>query len=138
MRIVLAHRAGASGWRVGVAFRLRLACLSKVQRSMTESGSFVRVLKASELPPGGKKPVEVEGKSILVCNTNDKLFAVSNICSHADEKLECGRMGKNWIACPVHGARFELTTGRAMNPPATKPIATYEVRVVDDWIEVRV
>jgi nitrite reductase/ring-hydroxylating ferredoxin subunit len=25
-----------------------------------------------------------------------------------------------------------------MNPPAKEPIATYEVRVVDDWIEVAV
>jgi 3-phenylpropionate/trans-cinnamate dioxygenase ferredoxin subunit len=38
----------------------------------------------------------------------------------------------------VHGARFDLATGRAMNPPAKEPIATYEVRAVDDWIEVAV
>jgi 3-phenylpropionate/trans-cinnamate dioxygenase ferredoxin subunit len=100
------------------------------------SNSFVRVLQAAELPPGSKKAVEVAGKWILLCNTNDRLFAVSNICSHAEEKLDCGRMGRTWIACPLHGARFELATGRAMNPPATKPIATYEVRVVEEWIEV--
>ena len=100
------------------------------------SETFARVLKASEVPPGTKKAVEVGGKSILVCNTNDRLFAVSNVCTHADEKLECGRMAKNWIACPVHGARFELTTGRVMNPPATRPLPTFRVRVVDDWIEV--
>ena len=100
--------------------------------------SFVRVLKGAELPPGTRKAVDVAGKAVLLCNTNDRLFAVSNICSHAQEKLECGRMGRTWIACPLHGARFDLATGRAMNPPATKPIATYEVRVVEDWIEVSV
>lgn len=47
-------------------------------------------------------------------------------------------MSRGWIACPVHGARFELASGRAMNPPATKPIATYELRVVDGWIEILV
>jgi len=41
-----------------------------------------------------------------------------------------------WIACPVHGARFDLETGRAMNPPAKAPIKVYEVRVVDDRIEI--
>jgi nitrite reductase/ring-hydroxylating ferredoxin subunit len=35
----------------------------------------------------------------------------------------------------VHGARFDLATGAAMNPPATSPIATYPVRVVDGWVE---
>jgi 3-phenylpropionate/trans-cinnamate dioxygenase ferredoxin subunit len=102
------------------------------------SSSFVRVLQTADLPDGTKKAIEVNGKAVLLCNTNNRLFAISNICSHAEEKLECGRMSRSWIACPVHGARFELATGRAMNPPATKPIATYEVRVVEDWIEVLV
>jgi 3-phenylpropionate/trans-cinnamate dioxygenase ferredoxin subunit len=92
----------------------------------------------SDVPDGEKKPVELGGKKILVCHAGGKFFAISNICSHDNEKLECGRMSKSWIACPVHGARFELATGRAMNPPAKLPIATYEVRVVDDWIEVAV
>jgi 3-phenylpropionate/trans-cinnamate dioxygenase ferredoxin subunit len=100
--------------------------------------TFARVLKVSDLPAGTKKAVDVADKSVLVCHSNERLFAVSNICSHANEKLECGRMSRAWIACPVHGARFDLATGRAMNPPAKLPIATYEVRVVEDWIEVRV
>jgi len=100
--------------------------------------SFVRVLQASDVPAGTKKVVEVGGEPVLICNSADKWYAISNICSHAEEKLECGRMSKSWIACPVHGARFELATGRAMNPPAVRPIATYEIRIVDGWVEVRV
>jgi 3-phenylpropionate/trans-cinnamate dioxygenase ferredoxin component len=96
------------------------------------------VLQVSEVPAGTKKALEVAGKSVLFCHSNDKIFAVSNICSHANEKLECGRMSRGWIACPVHGARFDLSNGRAINPPAKLPIATYEVRVLDEWIEVRI
>jgi 3-phenylpropionate/trans-cinnamate dioxygenase ferredoxin subunit len=102
------------------------------------SSSFTRALPAADVPSGTKKAVDIGGKSILFCNANDKLFAVSNICSHADEKLESGRLFRSWVSCPLHGARFELATGKAMNLPATQPIATYEVRVVDDWIEVLV
>jgi 3-phenylpropionate/trans-cinnamate dioxygenase ferredoxin subunit len=106
---------------------------------MVESAlTFTRALNVSDVPPGTKKPVEIAGKSILICNSNDRLYAVSNICSHAQEKLECGRMSRGWIACPVHGARFDLATGRAMNPPAKKPIPVFELRVVEDWIEVQV
>ncbi|TAL00010.1 MAG: non-heme iron oxygenase ferredoxin subunit [Rhodospirillaceae bacterium] len=101
-------------------------------------GTYTRVLQTSEVPVGTKKAVDVGGKAILICNSENKLHAVSNICSHANETLECGRMGRTWIACPTHGARFELATGRAMNPPAVRPIKTYPVRVVDDWIEVEV
>lgn len=99
---------------------------------------FTRVFPVSELPTGQKKVVELGGKQILVCHATPGFFAVSNICSHANETLECGRMSRGWIACPIHGARFDLASGKAMNPPATEPIATYEVRVVDDWIEVLV
>jgi 3-phenylpropionate/trans-cinnamate dioxygenase ferredoxin subunit len=105
---------------------------------VTQESSFSRVLKVSDVPPGTKKAIEVEGKSILICHTNDRLYAVSNICSHAQEQLECGRMSKGWIGCPAHGARFDLATGRAMNPPAKKPIAIFQLRVVEDWIEVLV
>jgi len=108
------------------------------QRQATVEKTFSRAANVSEVPPGTKKAVEIAGLSILLCHANDRLFAVSNICSHANEKLECGRVSRGWISCPAHGARFELATGRAMNPPAVKPIATYEVRVVDDWIEVAI
>lgn len=102
------------------------------------SATFTRALAASDVPHGDKKPVVLEGKSILICNWNDRLFAISNICSHAQEKLECGRMANGWISCPVHGARFDLASGKAKNPPAKRPIATFAVRVVDGWIEVAV
>lgn len=98
--------------------------------------SFTRICKLDELPTGAKRVEELSGKQVLVCNSNGNVYAVSNICSHADEKLDCGRMSNGWIACPIHGARFDLATGKAKNPPAKEPIATYEVRIVDDWIEV--
>lgn len=97
---------------------------------------FARVLKLSELPPGAKKAVDVGGLRVLLCNAAGRLHAISNVCSHAEKPLERGKIGNGWIGCPAHGGRFELATGRAINLPAVKPIAVYEVRVVEDWIEV--
>ena len=102
------------------------------------SDAFSRALPASEVPHGAKRVIEIEGKSVLVCNWNGRLYAVSNVCSHAHEMLEPGRLGNGWISCPIHGARFDLATGAAKNPPATKPIAVFEARLVEDWIEVKV
>lgn len=100
------------------------------------SGQFIRAVAEGDLPPGAKHVLEAAGKQILLCNSEGTIHAVSNICSHADERLDCGLMRKGWIACPVHGARFDLATGKAKNPPAKRPIAVYKVRVVDGWIEV--
>ena len=103
-----------------------------------QGGTFVRAAKLEEVPAGSVRAVEIEGQSILLCHTKERLFAVINECSHAAEKLECGRMRAGWIACPIHGARFDLATGNPMNPPATRPIQTFPTRIVDDWIEVAV
>lgn len=104
---------------------------------MTEK-TFHPAATIDEVPPGAKKLVTIAGTEILVCNTKDKLFAVRNLCSHANEALDCGRMKAGWISCPVHGARFSLETGQPMNPPATLPIETFEVRVTGDTIEVAI
>ena len=104
---------------------------------MTEK-SFVAAAKLDEVPAGAKKLVEVNGASVLLCHTRDRIFAVRNLCSHAYEALADGRMKNGWIACPVHGARFDLETGAAMNPPAVMPIDVFEVRIDGDTIEVAV
>ena len=100
--------------------------------------TFVAGPKLDEVPPGTKKLVTLNGIEVLLCNSKDKLFAVRNLCSHAYEKLDCGRMKNGWISCPVHGARFDLETGGAMNPPATMPIDTYKVRIDGNIIEVAI
>lgn len=100
--------------------------------------TFIAAAKLDEVPPGTKKLVEVNGTEVVLCNTKDRIFAVRNLCSHAYEKLDCGRMKNGWISCPVHGARFDLETGEAMNPPAVMKIDTFAVRVVGDTIEVAV
>ena len=99
---------------------------------------FVAAAKVEEVPAGAKKLVEVQGNEIVLCNSRDTIYAIRNQCSHAYEKLDCGRMKNGWIACPVHGARFDLETGQPMNPPATMAIDTFAVRVVGDTIEVEV
>jgi 3-phenylpropionate/trans-cinnamate dioxygenase ferredoxin subunit len=104
---------------------------------MTEK-SFVAVAKVDEVPSGTKIVVHANGTEIVLCNSNDHLFAIQNLCSHAHEKLDCGKMKNGWIACPVHGARFDLESGDPLNPPATMPVRTYEVRVVGDTIEIAV
>ena len=97
---------------------------------------FVAVANVAELPLDSKKLVDVGGKPILLCHSAGQVYAITNICSHAYQELCDGRMRHGWIACPTHGARFDLETGEALNPPATEPIATYPVRIVGDTIEV--
>ena len=100
------------------------------------SKEFKQFCKVDDLPPGSKKARKIDDTPVLVCHHQGKLYAVSNVCSHQDKFLNAGRVRGGKVTCPLHGAQFSLETGEALCLPATKPIPTYEVRVVDDWIEV--
>lgn len=116
-------------------------CAPGPSRGMPKGMTDTRYTAAApldSLPEGGVAKIEIDGISILLCRSKGQVFAVRNKCSHADEELACGRMRSGWIACPAHGARFRLETGEAMNPPATEPIQTFPVRVVEGMIEVKV
>ena len=102
------------------------------------SVEFTRFCPLVEVPPGGRKAVKLKNTWVLVLNINNRLFAVAGLCSHQAKPLLNGRVRNCRITCPVHGARFDLATGEALDLPATRPIQTYEARVVDDWIEVLV
>ena len=97
---------------------------------------FTAVARSAEIVPDSVKVVEAGGRSILLCNHQDRLFAVENLCSHAQQPLECGRVKRGWISCPAHGSRFDLASGEALNPPATSPIAVFAVRIRGDMVEV--
>ena len=106
-------------------------------RGMTEP-AFIPVARTDEIAPDTAKTVEVNGRSILICHSNGRFFAVENLCSHAEEPLACGRLKRGWISCPAHGARFDLETGEPLNPPATEPLKTFALRLVGEVIEIAV
>ena len=96
---------------------------------MSEDGTFIPVAKTGDIAPGKCAPFEVEGHNVLIAQTkNGDFYAVENLCSHADAKLEGGRVRGNHIMCPLHGARFDLRDG-SHGPPAWAPIKTYELKV---------
>lgn len=100
--------------------------------------SFTAVATLADLPLDGKKLVKLGRLPILLCRTEDGVFALRNECSHAYAELDCGRVRDGWIMCPLHGARFDLETGEALKGPATEPVEIFAVRITGDTIEVAV
>ncbi|WHO38939.1 non-heme iron oxygenase ferredoxin subunit [Sphingobium sp. AP49] len=97
---------------------------------------FIATVPLDAVPPGKTKAVTIAGRDLLLCNSDGQIHAIAALCSHADEPLACGRIRLGWIACPAHGARFDLETGEPLTGPASEPIATYPVRIIDGMIEV--
>jgi 3-phenylpropionate/trans-cinnamate dioxygenase ferredoxin subunit len=76
----------------------------------------------------------VGGDEILICNADGEFFAIADVCSHDGGALDQGELEDCRIACPRHGALFDIRTGEALTLPAILPIATYPVEVAGDEI----
>lgn len=102
----------------------------------TENIEFVEIAPASELPNGERLFVEVEGKSIVIFNIADQIFAIGDICSHDDGPLGDGDLEGYNIVCPRHGAEFDVRSGRVMSMPAVVDIPAYPVKVEEGMIQL--
>ncbi len=99
---------------------------------------FRAVVPLAELPPGAARAVEVSGLKIALFNVRGEIFAVENRCPHHGVPLDDGVVRGNIVLCSMHGAEFDLRTGKHLSLPATCDIASYVVRVNDQMIEVAV
>lgn len=91
-------------------------------------GEVVRVeIDVSDLQAGQTRVVEHQGLSVLVCNVDGTLYAVENLCSHAQVPLDEGELRGCEIECLFHGATFDVRTGEPQAPPAMRPIRTFKV-----------
>jgi 3-phenylpropionate/trans-cinnamate dioxygenase ferredoxin subunit len=97
----------------------------------------MRACSLSDLPEEGAIRVQLDGKPICLARSQGEVFAVSDICSHADVSLSEGDVEDGTVECWLHGSRFDLRTGAPTGLPATKPVATYPVTVEGDDVLVK-
>jgi len=67
-----------------------------------------------------------------------EVYAVDDLCTHEDASLSKGSLHGECVKCPLHGSRFRLPTGEALDDPAEIPLNTYEVKIDGDDILVNV
>ena len=79
--------------------------------------SFVSVARVSEIPTEKMKHVEVNGNEILVVNVGGRFYAVSDRCGHMSARLSMGSLTGTVVICPLHGSRFDVTTGKKVADP---------------------
>jgi nitrite reductase/ring-hydroxylating ferredoxin subunit len=99
----------------------------------------------SDIPVGGRKIVEIGGRSVGVFNVNGEYFAVLNRCPHQGGSLCSGRQSGlvtaerpgeythsrtgEIIRCPWHGWEFDLRTGQSWFDPRAVRVRRYDVSV---------
>jgi 3-phenylpropionate/trans-cinnamate dioxygenase ferredoxin component len=99
---------------------------------------WVRVASLEELDEGTTLAIEAEGRKLCLARAEGEVYAIADNCSHRDFPLSLGEVDAEGrtITCEWHGARFDLRSGTAECPPATRPVPVYEVRVEQGGVYV--
>jgi nitrite reductase/ring-hydroxylating ferredoxin subunit len=101
---------------------------------------WTEVAKLDELPEGKGRQVVVDVEKVLLVRSGDQVFALEDTCTHQGAPLHAGAVRPAppmSVICPLHGSIFGLDDGRVIRGPATEPLLTYEVQVVDGVVSVR-
>lgn len=97
---------------------------------------FTRVADVSEVPDPGKMLVEVEGDVVALFHVEGRFYAIDDVCTHDGGPLVDGELCGHKIACPRHGAKFDIRTGAALSMPAVRPTRAHVVKVEDGGVWV--
>jgi|ERR671914_2595582 nitrite reductase/ring-hydroxylating ferredoxin subunit len=82
-----------------------------------EQQQFVDVADVNRVPEGKMKHVEVGEKEILLANSEGRMYALCDRCSHMNAPLSIGTLNGKVVTCPMHGARYDVTTGKKVAEP---------------------
>lgn len=99
-------------------------------------GNFEAVAPAGSIDEKSFASFTVNGQSVVICRFRDEYFAVENLCSHALSTFDEGRLRGYRLMCPLHGATFDIRDGSCAGAPASRPIRSFPLRIVDGMIEV--
>ena len=97
----------------------------------------MRACSLSDVPEEGAIRVHLDGMPICIARSQGEVFAISDICSHADVALSEGDVDDGTIECWLHGSRFDLRTGAPTGLPATRPVPIFPVTVEGDDVLVK-
>jgi nitrite reductase/ring-hydroxylating ferredoxin subunit len=90
------------------------------------------VVPLNDIPIGRMRALRVGEREILLCRTRAGVFALDNVCTHAEARMSEGSLRGTRLTCPLHGASFSVTDGSVLAGPAISALRTYAVRVVGE------
>jgi 3-phenylpropionate/trans-cinnamate dioxygenase ferredoxin subunit len=106
--------------------------------------TYVTICPVEDVPEGHREVFDVNGRWVAIFCVSGRYYAIEDVCTHDGQSLTQDRQGNEVplegyeIACPRHGARFDIRTGAVLTPPALQNVRRYEVRVHEGQIELLV
>ncbi|HLH26574.1 MAG TPA: Rieske (2Fe-2S) protein [Chloroflexota bacterium] len=110
-----------------------------VSPAMSGAGEpgYVVVARRDEVPPGTLKRVAYGDQAVVLANVNGQFYALEDECLHYGVPLSEGFLRDSTVICMWHAWRYDLPSGRLVNPPSTRLcLGRYPVRVDGDTIAI--
>jgi 3-phenylpropionate/trans-cinnamate dioxygenase ferredoxin subunit len=97
---------------------------------------FVKIAKTTDVPDPGKQYFEVGDRLVVLFHVGAEYYCLDDVCTHDGGPLGEGELQNKTIACPRHGAKFDITNGKALSMPATTGTMAHQVKVEGDDVLV--
>jgi len=100
---------------------------------------FTKVARVGEIPESGTLVVEIGERIVVLCRVDGDVYCIDDVCTHDGGPLSEGRLCNGEIACPRHGAKFDVRNGKAKTMPATQDTVAHDAKVIDGdvWVRLR-
>jgi nitrite reductase/ring-hydroxylating ferredoxin subunit len=90
-----------------------------------------------ELTKGSSMTLAGDDPVALFRTDDGTYYATSDTCTHENWSLGCdGELEGTEVVCPLHMARFDVVSGKALCFPAAIALRSYPVEIVDDKVYV--
>ena len=100
--------------------------------------TYIFAAKLADVKPGKMFRVKLDDKLLLLANVDGTIHACDEMCTHEEVSLALGALQGNCIKCSLHGSRFDLLTGKALDEPADEDLRIYPVKIEGDSILVMI
>jgi nitrite reductase/ring-hydroxylating ferredoxin subunit len=97
----------------------------------------VAILDSEDLRADKPRVVEYDEQKVLLYRHEGEIYAMGAVCAHEEGPLEEGKFQGCQVECPIHQSVYDLRTGRVVHGPATYAIPSFETRVYEGKIEIR-
>jgi 3-phenylpropionate/trans-cinnamate dioxygenase ferredoxin subunit len=99
--------------------------------------AFIEVTNLEHIRPGTGSRFFIADKDVAIFNVDGKICAISDTCPHAGGSLGMGKLDGRIVTCPVHGMKFDVTTG-CFAGTSEFGVAVYPAKIVGGTIMVAI
>ena len=102
------------------------------------TAGYLRACAVGDVEDDAALRAVLDGVPVAVVRSDGEVYAIHDVCSHANVALSEGEVEDATIECWLHGSRFDLVTGRPTGLPAITPVPVYPVTIDGDDVYVAV